>query len=389
MKRTSLLSVVAAALAVLAAGCPAETKPPPPAKPKVTTRPVKKPVKKKPPPPVCVAQSEQAVIGMSSAEDGLVSFCVADGNGESQCYEVELERKKYERLPKPPLPQPATLATPAARVRSTASEVRVCVGDGDTCKSLKPKVKAGENPIEAAINSQGTMVAMLLGDADAGKGVAEVWSVGKKTKKLGTIKYAKGDYRCGTANVLDDLVFVSAGVCAGPAARGALYSPKGKKVADVGGKDFGTYNTVPVEIGDHRWAFLSETGGVIAIHDSKTGKLEKTIDLLTLWSGATDDEAATPAGNPGESVLLRGGDGKLLVVTGSPRAGNIGVVDIEGGTVDVIPAVVCPAAKKAAADDEDVDHGSPDEDTGGSDDGDGGGGSGDDAPPADEPITDL
>ncbi len=378
MSRISLLSVMASALAVLAAGCPAEAKKLAPTTPKVTTAPIKKPPKKKKPTPVCVAQTDQAVIGMSTADDDFVSFCVADGNGGSQCYEVDLSKQKYERLGKPPLPQPATLATPFARLQSTPSEVRVCVGDGDMCKPLKPKIKPGENPIEAAINGKGTVVAMLLGDAEAGKGVAEVWSVGKKSKKVGSIKYAKGDYRCGTTYVTDDLVFVSAGVCAGPAARGALYSVKGKKVADVGGKDFGTYNTVPVEIGDHRWAFLSETGGVIAIHDSKTGKLEKTIDLLALWSGADDDAGAT-GGNPGESVLLRGSDGKLLVITGSPHAGNIGVVDLEAGTVDVVAAVACPAAKKPP----------PDDDAGGDDEDNGGSGSGDDEPPADEPITDL
>ena len=380
--RTSLLSVVASSLVVVAAGCGGGTKKvAPPVK--VATKPVRKPVKKKkPPPPVCVAQGDQAVIGMSTADGDLVQFCVADGSGGSQCYGVELDQKKYDTLGSPPIPQSPTIAAPAARLQSTPSEVTVCAGDSDAaCKTLRPRVKKGENPIEASINGQGTVVAMLLGDAESGKGEAQVWSVAKK-KKLASIKYAKGDYRCGTAHVLDDLVFVSAGVCSGPAARGALYSTKGKKVADLGGKDFGTYGTVPVQIGDHRWAFLSETGGVIAIHDSTTGKLEKTIDLLGLWGGG-EGEGADPSGatggNPGESALLRGADGKLLVVTGSPRAGNIGVVDIEGGTVEVVAAVPCPAAK-AAADDDDEGGG-------------GGGGGGDDGGGDDEadadPVTDL
>ena len=381
MKRTSLLSVAVSSLAWLAAGCGSTTKKVE-SPVKVTTKPVKKPVKK--PPPVCVPQSEQSVIGMSAADGDLVQFCVADGNGGSQCFSVELDSKKLEKLTRPPIPQAATLATPVARLQSTPSEVTVCTGDSDsTCKALKPRIKKSDNPIEAAVNGQGTVVAMLLGDAESGKGVAEVWSVAKK-KKLASIKYAKGDYRCGTAFVLDDLVFISAGVCAGPAARGALYTTKGKKVADLGGKDFGTYGTVPIQLGDHRWAFLSETGGVIAIHDSKTGKLEKTIDLLALWAapagGGDDDEGEAPAavgGNPGESALLRGADGKLLVVTGSPHAGNVGVVDVDGGTVEVVAARPCPAGEGG---DDDADDDAGDDDAGDDDD-DGAGGAADDGAP--------
>ena len=374
MNRTSLLSVVAtslvASLVASGASCGGTVKTvPPPAK--VATKPAKKPVKKKKKPPeICIAQGEQSVIGMPTAEAEVVQFCVADGNGASQCYSVNLDTKQLDTLPAPPLPQSATMTPAAARLQSTPSEVRVCVPDFDgKCTVLKPRIKkGGDNPIEAAINRKGTLVAMLVGDAEAGKGEAQVWSVAKK-KKLAVIKYAKGDYRCGTAHVVDDLVFISAGVCAGPAAHGALYNSKGKKVADVGGADFGTYGTVPVELAEHRWAFLSETGGVIAIHDSTTGKLEKTIDLLALWgapAAADGGEAAVmgTGGNPGESVLLRGGPG-LLVVTGSPRAGNIGVVDADAGTVEVVTNRACAASAPAADTEADADEAKDDEDDAG------------------------
>ncbi|HVV83237.1 MAG TPA: hypothetical protein VHE35_09155 [Kofleriaceae bacterium] len=352
--------------------------------------------KKKKVVPVCVAQTDQAVIGMSAADGDLVQFCVADGNGDSKCYGVELGSKKWQRLERPPIPQVASLEPPVAHLRSTPHEVEVCAGSGDdACNVLKPRVKKAENPIEAAVNGAGTYVAMMLGDAESGKGYAEVWSVAKK-KKVGTIKYAKGDYQCGTAHVVDDLVFVSAGLCAGPSARGALYNAKGKKLADVGGADFGTYGTVPVQIGPHRWAFLSETGGVIAIHDSSTGKLEKTIDLLSLWApagggasgggdagddgGSSDDAAPATGGNPGESALLRGADGKLLVVTGSPHPGNIGIVDVDGGTVDVVAARPCAegeAPPAAGSGSDDAGSGDSGSDDGGSDDGDSGSDDGD------------
>ena len=395
MNRTSLLSVVAsslvASLVASGAGCGGTVKTvPPPAK--VATKPAKKPIKKKKKPPeICIAQGEQSVIGMPAADGDLVQFCVADGNGASQCYSVELDTKKLDKLVAPPIPQAPTMTAPAARLQSTLTEVRVCVGDGDgKCTALKPRIKkGGENPLEAAANSKGTLVAMLIGDAEAGKGEAQVWSVAKK-KKLAVIKYAKGDYRCGTAHVIDELVFISAGVCSGPAAHGALYSSKGKKLADVGGAGFGTYGTVPVEIGDHRWAFLSETGGVIAIHDSTTGKLEKTIDLLALWgapaAGDGGDAPMGTGGNPGESVLLRGGPGRLLVISGSPHAGNIGLVDTDAGTVEVVANRACAASAPAAAEDRDDDSKpSADKADDGAGSADAGSGAGSDA----DPATDL
>lgn len=376
MIRTAPFTVVVSSLVVVAAACGGSTKKTT-APVKVTTKPVDKPVKKKPPPPpVCVAQSELAVIGMSAADDGLVSFCVSDGNGGSPCYSLELDGNKLSKLPSPPIPQAATREAPAVRLQATPSEVEVCPVEGEgKCARLKPKGKGGDNPIEAAVNRAGTTVVMLLGDAERGKGVAEVWSVAKK-KKVATIKYARGDYRCGTAHVVDELVFVSAGVCAGPAARGALYSAKGKKVADVGGADFGSYGAVPIEIGDHRWAFLSETAGVIAIHDSQTGALEKTIELTDLWAKVGD---GMTGGNPGESVMLRGGDGKLVVITGSPKAGEVGVVDVESGAVEVVSTLACaaPAAEDAPDDADAADRGAGD----GADD------SGGDGAP--EPASDL
>ena len=392
MTRSCLLVAAASTLAASLSACGGTTKPTAVVKEATPAvmKPERKPKKKKVIPPLCVVQGEQAVIGMSNVEDELVSFCVSDGRGDPQCYSVDLASKKYEKLGRPPLPQRASLAPPVARLQSTAKEVRVCAGEeAKGCKVLKPRIKKPENPIEASINTQGTIVAMLTGDAEAGKGIAEVWSVAKK-KKTAKIAYAKGEYRCGSAWVLDELVYVSASNCMSPAAHGALYSAKGKKVADIGGsKDFGTYGAPPVQLGDHRWAFLSETGGVIAIHDTKTGKLEKTIDLLALWSGAGEAADAT-GGNPGESALLRGADGKLLVVSGSPHAGNIGVVDLESGNVDVIMSNPCgPAAASDEGDDEgegdgDGDEGEGDGDGDGSDDDSGAG-----AAAGSEPASEL
>jgi hypothetical protein len=237
--------------------------------------------------------------------------------------------------------------------------VDVAAGES-TCTTLKPKVaKGATQPIQAAVNTAGTTAVALLGDAEHGKGVAEVWDVGKK-KKVATIKYAKGDYKCGHAEMLGDTVFITASVCAGPTARGTLWSLKGKKLADAGGKDFGTFGTSPVQVEGASWAFLEEGAGTIALQDVGTGTVGKTIDLVALWAGSGTEDAPRANGNPGESALVRGAEGHLVVITGSPMPGNVGVVDLDTADVKVWKALACkveapaeePTADEPAAEDD-------------------------------------
>jgi hypothetical protein len=336
--RGVLLVYVAAAVPLFA--CGGKAKPPPPVKEPVV---VKKPPPP-PPPPVCVPPLEPAMVGMATSDGGGAQFCVSDGAEQNACFSVDFESKKYETLDASPIAQPASLEAPAARVMPSPTEVKVCTGEGDdTCKALKPKVaKGATQPIDAAVDATGAWAVLMLGDSERGKGVAEVWDVAKG-KKTATIKYAKGDHKCGTPQVLGDVVYISASVCAGPAAKGALYSMKGKKLADVGGKDFGTYGASAVQVGPTQWAFLEEGAGVIALQDVKTGKVDKSIDLLALWGSDRG------GGNPGESALVRGGEGKLVVIAGSPVAGTVGIVDLASGETSVIPSLACEATEKPAA----------------------------------------
>ncbi|HUQ04484.1 MAG TPA: hypothetical protein VM261_18415 [Kofleriaceae bacterium] len=335
--RGTLLVYLAAAVPLVA--CGGKAKPPPPPKAPVA---VKKPPPP-PPPPVCVPPLEPAMIGMATSEGSAVQFCVSDGAEQNACFAVDLDEKKYETLDASPVAQTPTLTAPSAKLMASPTELQICFEEGGSeCKTVKPKVpKGATTPIDAAIDATGAWAVLMLGDAEKGKGVAEVWDVAKG-KKTATIKYAKGDHKCGTAQVLGDVVYISASVCAGPAAKGALYSMKGKKLGDVGGKDFGTYGATAVQVGPTQWAFLEEGAGVIALQDVKTGKVDKTIDLLALWGSDRG------GGNPGESALVRGGEGKLVVVAGSPAAGTVGIVDLESGETSVIQALACEASEKPA-----------------------------------------
>jgi hypothetical protein len=317
-----------------------EPEPPPP-----------RPAPPPPPPPVCVlGGAEMSLVGMVEADGETVRFCVSDGAESNRCYAVDRESRKYRELDETPRGQAPALDPDPARIETTAREVKVCVGD--ECRTVKPKVPRSDNPIDAVTNAVGSHIAVLLGNAERGRGTIEIWDVATGKRVGGPVKYARGDYKCGEARLLGTTLYVSASVCAGPAARGWLFNLKGKRIGEVGGGDFGTYGTVPVQLGDHHWAFLDEGGSVIAIQDVASGKVERTIDVGGVWSGGDGDEAPA-AGNPGESALVRGETGQLVVVTGGPVPGTIGVVDVASGELtEVIPALQCERPAAAAEDDE-------------------------------------
>ncbi|MBK9036974.1 MAG: hypothetical protein IPL61_37940 [Myxococcales bacterium] len=300
-----------------------------------------------PPPPVCVPATEPARIVTPASTGTEVQFCTSDDAGDPSCFEVGLADGKFAKLAEAPAEQHAALEVAKATVQTTPTTIEVCVAvdGGDSCATLKPKVGRGASePIRAVANVAGTTVVALVGDAEAGKGTLEVWDVGKK-KKTATIKYAKGDYKCGDVAMLGDTIYVSASVCAGPDARGALYTLKGKKLADVGGRDFGTYGTSAVQIEGDQWAFLEEGAGTVAIQDVATGAVAKTIDLLALWAGGDASDGTRANGNPGESALVRGGPGELVVVAGSPAGGNIAVITTDTGELKVWKALPCAATE--------------------------------------------
>jgi hypothetical protein len=335
-------------VSLLAAACGGKSKPPPPPAPVVEAKPTPPP----PPPPVCVPAVEPAVLGTPTSDGKTAQFCAGDGGEQSQCFAVDLSDGKFTKLAEAPTAQPAALEPGTATVETTATDVKVCVaieGTADAaCTTLRPKVPRGASePLRAAINPSGTTMVVALGEAARGKGFLEVWDVAKK-KKTATIKYTKGDYKCADVAMLGDTIFVNANVCAGPDARGALYSAKGKKLADVGSKDFGTYGATAIQVAGSTWAFLESGAGAVVLQDVATGAVGKTIDLVGLWAGDDASDGALASGNPGESTLVRGGEGQLVVIAGSPRVGNVGVIAADVGEVQVWKALPCAAPAAAA-----------------------------------------
>jgi hypothetical protein len=279
--------------------------------------------------PACITPPDTAATITHAVVDGLtrVHYCIGD---TPQCYSLDLGSGKFDRMREPPKP---AVVSSDARVEAHNAVLKVCAADA--CKTLTGKVLPNAAALHAATNPSGSALVVLLGDAAAGQGYAEIWDVAK-SKKTSTFRYARGDFKCGDVAMLEDTIYLTASQCSSPAARGALYTLKGQKIANVGNKDFGVFGNAHVQIDTTMWAFLEESGNRIAIQDVVKGKVMKTIDITALWG-----DQKTAIGNPGESALLRFADGKLAVIAGSPANGSVAVIDVASSEVKVTRAPLC------------------------------------------------
>lgn len=278
--------------------------------------------------PACISPPEEAArITRARTAGNSIEFCV--GESDDQCFGVELAGGTFTRLEQPP----SVEKRDGARIETTKPEVKVCTGEA--CTALTQSVYAGTSSLRGAANDDGTLAVFLLGDAAAGKGYAEVWDV-PKTRRIAKFRYARGEFRCGDVQLLGNTIYVNATTCSEPAARAGLYNSFGKRLAHVGGRDFGTYGDVHVHLEGAKWAFLEESGSQIAIQDVVKGTVLKLVDLKVLWK-----DRGAAMGNPGESALLRLETGKLVVIAGAPATGSLATIDTATGEIEIIPAPAC------------------------------------------------
>jgi hypothetical protein len=279
--------------------------------------------------PPCITQPDEgaAVIARATADGTRVAFCIAK---DTQCFALDVEAGKLEKLKEPPPPAPAS----EARVETVDPKLEVCTGE--SCKQLTPKVLPTATHLRAATNTDGTYAVFLLGDAAKAKGYAEVWDVAN-SKRTATFRYGGGEFRCGEVAMLGaKTIYISATQCGQPAARAALYRLNGSKIANVGGKDFGSYGSRFVQVSGTTWAFLEENASQLVIQDIAKGKVTKTIDVTPLFKSRGAEMS-----NPGESALVRLGDGRLAVIAGAPATGTLGVIDPTAGSLTIMPAPIC------------------------------------------------
>jgi len=305
-----------------------------PTDPRSPSKPTFTKTEKPPPERVCIAPTDEAAtIGDATSDGTQVQFCVGTGRvdpgKQHQCFAVDLGQGTFHRLVAPP----KLSDRPRARVETSNPKVDVCAAG--TCTSLIAKMMPNASTLRAATNEDGTYAVVLLGDAPKGRGYAEVWNVAKM-RKAATFRYARGQFRCGDVAMLDNTIYLSAAQCGVPAARAGLYNLRGRKIANVGGRDFGSFGNSYVHLDDHTWAFLSENANKLVLQDVVKGKILKKLDTSTLF-----DHTGAKMGTPGESAMIRLRDGRLVVIAGSPATGSVATIDVTTGDIKVVPAPVC------------------------------------------------
>lgn len=290
-----------------------------------------KPANHKPPPKACIKQPDEAApIAHANGRKNRVEFCV--GTAVDQCFSLELVSEHLERLAGQPTAQTPAIQAPA-HLEITNPELKVCAATG--CKTLTPLVWPGAAPLHAATN--GAVVAVMLGEAEAGKGYVEVHDV-MKAKKLTSFRFARGDFKCGEIGMLGDTIYVGTSTCVSPSGRATLYSAQGTKIANVGGaSDFGMYGNAYTQVEDTVWAFLEENGNTIALQDVVKGKVVKVLGVGDLF-----EAGSASMGNPGESAIVRLDGSRLAVIAGAPASGSVAIIDVASGAVRIVRAPICP-----------------------------------------------
>jgi hypothetical protein len=297
--------VKALALIVFAACAPTA----PPAEPRDITAPV-------PRPPVTVTciPTTSGKITNAAADGTRVRYCLGE---TTQCFAIDPDVAEIggfahvEAVPPPP--------PPGAYVETTQPRVEVC--SSAECTSLTEKVLGNAAQIRAATTSDGLFAAFLFG-ATTPKSYVEIWDV-TTTKKVATIRKPS----CDDVAMLGESVLLRCGT------QSALFSRRGKKLADAGGKGFAFAAYVPLE--GNQWAFLNDRGSKIAVQDVARGTVVKTIDTSGVFMIGGAQQGA-----PGESSLVKLGE-RLVVIAGAPALGSVAAIDPKTGAIELRQAPLC------------------------------------------------
>lgn len=152
---------------------------------------------------------------------------------------------------------------------------------------------------------------------------------------------------CPLAHWAGQTLYVEAGVCAGPGAVGRFFDPAGKPLGLLGGgpDSASAYGVVPVPIDGGLVAFREQYGHAIFIHDGRTAKVERRMNLVdTLARTEYGDPALAP--EEGWMFGARRADGRteLVVVQGGMSRDRVLLVDPETQAISrLIKLAACPS----------------------------------------------
>lgn len=274
------------------------------------------------------------------ASDEAVSFCFLRAYPEEgaepvyDCWSMGLARGEVHEGGGVPSYGP-NVPPYGADVDPDGKVVRVCPNgpQAEGCVDHTIALGPGERVVSADVDAGNRRIAYVV---ESGDGTALPRVVVEDTGSgavVGRFGFGDESFRCGMPQFVGDSVLVAAGICAGPAATGELFTDRGVKVGDVGpapaspdGARFDIYGVPALPLDGDRWAFLSSTGETVVVQDVRTGRIERVIDI--------GQAAGTPVrwSSPGELGWAKTPSGKLAIVMGGPELGTVFLVDPATGS---------------------------------------------------------
>jgi hypothetical protein len=285
--------------------------------------------------PACIDKNQRGFMVVSAALDPdgkRAGFCLRAEERPPSCWQVDLDTGAYVAVPtmvkgehlKQYVRDPAMPS-----LEAVPGGVRVCRPGAPPSECRTVTAVHEESLWRTVVNRAGTLLAIGKGDlittydVDSGSVLARIESDG-------------------LVSLLDDTVLV-VGYCAGPCGATLYDARTGKELGDMGGGNTtASYGIDAARVRGSIWATweygsmgrAQEDDFSLVLHDASTGALVRRMKLSALKI-KVDSEIAL--------LSLPGPAGGLVVIPGSPTAGDVVVLD--GTTFEVRKHLTPPPCK--------------------------------------------
>jgi hypothetical protein len=229
---------------------------------------------------------------------------------------IDKLKKAPSRLAALLAPEPEPRASANSKVGKDKKTVEARIGPSDDPKARFKRLDIGDMVVGEVIENADYYAVYpgFHGPAESADIPVIVFSrtTGERVSEL---SLAALESACPIVSFAGAMLYVQAGVCAGPGAMGYFLDPKTGAIAHrLGGLEnsAAAYGVAPVRLDDGDYAFREQYGFGIFVHDGKTGAHKKTINLSSTLKasengevhGAPEGGAMMALGAPIESLVL-------------------------------------------------------------------------------------
>lgn len=240
---------------------------------------------------------------------------------------------------------PAKATTPGLLITKKGKAAKACV-ETDGKKKCVDLELGGLRVGQAGLAGARVFVAPAFDSAEVELQSDSAITVFDATtgKRLSSIPLGPFESQCPNIHWAGEVLYIEAGVCAGPGAVGFFVDPlTGKTLSLLGGgkNSASAYGVMPFTLPDGRVAFREQYGHAIFFHDPKTGAHLSTLNLTATLKKQVEFEGFDNSPEEGDMALLS--DGRLLVTQGAGSRDRVAIVDPVAGKIDkLITLPACP-----------------------------------------------